>query len=261
MNVLIRSLAKRPGFAGVIIGTLALGIGANTALFSVAKAVVFTPLPFRNPDAVVHIFEGGPGDRYRPGTEQSFISVRSGTFHDWKAQSTAFERIAATRTKQVMLTGGDRSVVVDGFSVGEGLFELFGVSPLLGRYFSTEDYTADSRVIVLSYRLWQDRYAGDAAIVGRDVLIDNAPHRVIGVMPAGFYPSRWYEPQFWLPLRWDSATKYSRVLWGLIVYGRLKEGVTLAQAQAEMDRVAANIRTAYPADYPATGARTTPMSL
>jgi putative ABC transport system permease protein len=245
----MRSLARRPGFAAVIVITLTLGIGANTAIYSVAKAVVFTPLPFREPDAVVHIFEGSISDRYQAGGENSFISVRAGTFHDWQERSRSFERIAASRPKQAMLNGAGKAVLEEGFLAGEGLFEIFGVSPLVGRYFTRDDYSGDSRVVVLSHRLWRERYNGNPSIVGQDILIDNAAHRVIGVMPAGFYPSRWYEPQFWLPLRWEPASKYSRVLWGLIVYGRLKHDVTLAQAQAEMDQVAAQIREAYPADY------------
>jgi putative ABC transport system permease protein len=256
----MRSLAGRPGIATVILITLALGIGANTAIYSVAQAVIFTPLPFREPDAVVHIFEGSTQDRYQAGRENAFISVRGGTFHDWEQRSQSFERIAASRQKQVVLNADGRAIVADGVLAGEGLFEIFGVLPLLGRYFTAEDYSGDSRVVVLSHRLWQEQYNGDASIVGRDILIDNAAHRVIGVMPAGFYPSRWYEPQFWLPLLWDPATKYSRVLWGLIVYGRLKRDVTLPHAQAEMDHVAAQIREEYPADYKNMSAVVAPVA-
>jgi putative ABC transport system permease protein len=249
MRPLIRSIASRPGFAAIILITLALDIGANTAVYSIAKAVVFTPLPFREPDAVVHLFEGSIRDRYQPGRENSFISVRGGSFHDWQERSRSFERIAASRPKQVILNASGRAVVADGFLAGEGLFEIFGVSPVLGRYFTVEDYSGDSRVVVLSHELWREQYNEDLSIVGQHILIDNVEHTVIGVMPAGFYPSRWYEPQFWLPLRWEPATKYSRVLWGLIVYGRLKHDVTLAEAQADMNQVAAQMREAYPADY------------
>lgn len=249
MKAYVRRLTQRPALAGIVIATLALGIGANTAIYSVAKAVVFTPLPFREPAAVVHIFEGGLRDRYQPGQENSLISVRGGTFHDWQQQATSFERIAAVRLKQVMFTGTDRAVATEGALAGEGLFELLGVPPLLGRYFSKDDHTNDGHVVVLSHRLWSERYNGDAAMVGRNISIDNASYRVIGVMPKGFYPARWYEPQFWLPLQWDPATKYSRVLWGMIVYGRLKPGVTLDQAQADLDLVSSRLRTQYPADY------------
>jgi putative ABC transport system permease protein len=249
MKAYVRRLAQRPGLAGIVIATLALGIGANTAIYSVAKAVVFTPLPFREPDAVVHIFEGGLRDRYQPGDENSLISVRGGTFQDWQQQARSFDRIAAVRLKQAMFTGTDRGVAIDGVLAGEGLFELLGVPPLLGRYFSMGDYANDGHVVVLSHKLWIERYNGDIAIVGRNISIDNASYRVIGVMPKGFYPARWYEPQFWLPLQWVPATKYSRVLWGLIVYGRLKPGVTLDQAQADLDLVSSRLRAQYPADY------------
>jgi len=247
-NVLIRSLARRPSLSLTIVLMLALAIGANTAIYSVAKAVILTPLPFPDPDRVVHIFEGSDQDRYQPGRENSLISVRGGSFQDWREQCHSFESMAAARLSQSIL-GGEHAIVVDSLLAADGFFATLGVRPELGRYFDSQDYAGDTRVVVLSHRLWSERYNSDPSVIGRDVTIDGAAQRVIGVMPAGFYPSRWSEPQLWSPLRWDPATKNSRVLWGHIVYARLKPGVTLSEAQAEMDLVSSHIRAAHPQDY------------
>ena len=257
---LIRSILRRRGLSLTIVLMLALAIGANTAIYSVAKAVILTPLPFPDPDRVVHLFEGSERDRYQPGRENSFISVRGGTFQDWREQCHSFQSMAAARLSQSTL-GKDQPTVVDSLLAGDGFFETLGVQPQLGRYFNAEDYAADgARVVVLSHRLWTERYNSDTSIVGRELVIDGAAQRVIGVMPVGFYASRWSEPQLWIPLRWDPATKNSRVLWGHIVYARLRESVTLGQAQAEMDLVASHIRAAHPDDYDHMSAVVAPVA-
>ena len=260
LTILTRSLLRRPGLSLMIVTMLALAIGSDTAIYSVAKAVILTPLPFPEPDRVVHLFEGGERDRYQPGRENGFISVRGGTFHDWREQCHSFERIAAARMAQSLL-GGDHAIVVDSLLAGDGLFETLGVPPELGRYFNADDYASSgSRVVVLSDRLWREHYGADVSIVGRDIVIDGGATRVIGIMPPGFYPSRWNDPQLWQPLRWDPATKYSRALWGHITYARLKDGVTLEQAQAEMNLVTARIRDQHPEDYDHMSAVVAPVA-
>jgi predicted permease len=246
---LLRSLFRRPGLSLIIITMLALAIGANTAIYSVAKTVVLTPLPFRDPDRVVQIFEGGERERYVAGGENYLSTARAASFQDWREQCRSFESIAAVRTGQALI-GGDQPAVADSVVAGDGLFETLGVAPQIGRYFNTRDYAADApSVVVLNHRLWNERYNADPSIIGRDILIDGASFRVIGVMPAGYYPTRTVEPQLWLPLRWEPATKYSPTFWGHIIYARLKAGVTLEQAQAEMSLVAAHTRLAYPRYY------------
>lgn len=249
MPQIIRSLAKRPTSSALIVIMLALAIGANTAIYSVAKAVVFAPLPFPKPEQVVLIFESAVGDRFQPGVNNT-ITVRPGTFQDWRAQSRSFASMAAAQTTQATIMQGDRASVADGFLAGDGFFETMGVFARFGRYFTPDDYVAGSPVVVLADRFWRERYNADPNIIGRDIVFDGAAHRVLGVMPAGFLPTRHgNDPQFWLPLRWTAATKYSRDLWGHLVYARLKDGITPAQAQSEMDGVTARMRAAYPGVY------------
>jgi MacB-like periplasmic core domain len=199
---------------------------------------------------LVHIFEGYAGERFHPGVD-NLITVRPGVYQDWREQSQYFEKMAAIEYTQATLMDRDRASVTDGFLVDDGFFGTLGVPARLGRPLMASDYAADgSPVVVLADRLWHEGYNADASVVGRDIVLNGASHRVVGVMPPGFLPTRsGRDPQFWLPLRWDPATKYSRVLWGNRIYARLKARVTLAQAQAEMDRVAARIRAAHPDDY------------
>jgi putative ABC transport system permease protein len=228
---------------------LALAIGANTAIYSVAKAVVFAPLPFPQPQQLVLIFEGERGERFQPGVPMN--SVRPGTFQDWHDQSRSFERMAAVFYARETIVNGESTAVLDGFRVSEGFFETLGVGPRLGRYFTARDYAEEGQpIVVLADRLWRQYYNADPAIVGREIVLNGASHRVIGVMPSGFLPTiSGNDPQFWIPLRWDPATKHSFTTWGMNVYARLNNGVTIAQAQAEMETVTARMRAAHPRDY------------
>jgi putative ABC transport system permease protein len=245
----LRMLRTSLGFSSIAIAVLALGIGAATAIYSVAKAVIFAPLPFAKPDRLVHIFEGSADARYQPGGENIMSSVRNGVFQDWLEQARCFDDMAAVNKAQSILMVGDRTFVVDTFLAGDGFFKTLGVPARLGRVFMPADYAEGSRVVVLADRIWREQFDADPSIVAREVVLDGASYRVVGVMPPGFLPTRnERDPQVWFPLRWDPAAKFSRVLWGNAIYARLKDGVTLQQAQSEMDRVAAQIRTAHPGD-------------
>lgn len=246
----IRQLRKSPGFSIAAIVILTLGIGATTAIYSVAKAVVFAPLPFPHPDRLVELFQGWKDGRYEPGRENilNVMSVRNGLFTDWRERARCFESMAATQRKQVILMAGNRTAVVEAFLVGDGFFETLGVPARLGRHFTASDFAADeSPIVVLADRMWRAQYNADPSMVGRDIVLDGAATRVVGVMPPGFLPTRnERDPQLWLPMRWDPAAKYNRQSWGNRVYARLNSGVTLQQAQAEMDRVDVQLRSAYP---------------
>jgi predicted permease len=241
-------LLEQKLFSAVPVLTLALGIGATTAIYSVAKAVVFAPLPLPEPDRVVQIFQGFQNARYEAGSENTgMMSVRNGLFQDWRERSRSFQNMAAYQTRQVILRSRDRTEVVDSFLAGDGFFATLGVSARLGRVFNDADYAEGARVVVLADRFWRAEYGADPSVVGREIVLDGAAYRVVGVMPPGFLPTRWErDPKLWLPLNWDPATKYSRTAWGNLVYARLKTGVTRRQAQAEMDSVDRQMRIVYP---------------
>jgi predicted permease len=248
LRQLTRSLFHRAGSSTLIILMLAFAIGANTAIYSVAKAVIFAPLPFPRPDRLALIFES-EGGRFTPGVPM--ISVRPGTFQDWHDQSQSFESMAAVQNMRATIMDADRASVTDGFRVGEGFFETLGVPARWGRYFTPSDYApGGGPVVILADRFWRSRYNADPGIIGREIVLNGASNRVVGVMPPGFLPTiSGNDPQYWVPLRWDPATKYSFVVWGFAVYARLKDGVTLAQATAEMEGVTAHMRAAHPNDY------------
>jgi len=246
----IRQLRKFPIFAVTAITILALGIGASTAVYSVAKAAIFAPLPFPSPDRMVLVFEAWLGERFQPGVS-NLITVRPGVYQDWREHSHCFKSMAAVQHTQATIMDGDRASVADGLLVDDDFFPTLGVPARLGRYLIPSDYgTNGSRAVVLADRIWRSRYNADRSIVGREITLNGAGYRVVGVMPPGFLPTgSGSDPQFWLPLRWDPATKYSFVLWGNRVYARLNDGVTVAQAQAEMDTVATRMRAARAGDY------------
>ena len=246
----LRLLRKKFAFSLIAISVLALGIGANTAVYSVAKGVVFAPLPFPQPDRLVLIFEAERGTEFQPG-RRNLISVRPGVFQDWRDQLRSFETIAAVHDLRATILDGDHASVSYGYRVGEGFFETLGVPARLGRNFNAADYAADGGpIIVLAHRLWRERYNADPSIIGRDIVLDGAAHHVIGIMPPGFLPTAFgNDPQFFIPLRWQPASKYSFVQWGYVVYARLKAGVTLAQAQSEISVLSPHMRAAHPGDF------------
>jgi putative ABC transport system permease protein len=258
----IRILRKQGGFTATVVLTLALGIGANTAIFSVVHAVILKPLPFHDPDRLVHIWESHPkGERYQWGSKTNYITVRPGTYQDWRAQSRSFASITGYFYRGVLLTDGAQAEELGAHEVDDGFFEALGVSPLLGRTFSSDDFAAaDGRAVLLSYELWQKRFAGDRGIIGRTISLDGVVHSVIGVMPDGFYATRWDKPKLWLPLHWDPQLRQSRVKWGMTTFARLKPGVSLQQAQTEMDVISDRMAHEYPNDYDDMSAVVTPVS-
>jgi len=241
----LRMLAGKPGFSAIIVLTLALGIGANTAIFSVVNSVLLKPLPFRDADRLVHIWESNLArDRYQWGSARGFIVVRPGTFFDWKSQAQSFESITAVASFSAMLGGVERAESLTGQEVDEAFFDTLGVKPELGRVFQPDDFQSGSRVVILSHTLWQTRFAADRAIVGKAITLDNVAWTVVGVMPEGFYQVRWAVPLLWRPLVIDPEVKYSRVLWKFFTFARLKPGLTFEQAQHEMDVVGDRIKIA-----------------
>jgi len=235
----IRELAKNPGFALVATLTLALGIGATSAIFSVIDGVLLRPLPYLAPDLLVRVHETVP--------QYGRFSVAPGNFLDWRRENQVFERIAAFSPGSGTLTDGDTVERVSNAEVSFDLFEVLGVPPMLGRGFSPEeDAPGRNGVIVLSHGAWQRRFGSDPGVLGRTVTLDGASMTVVGVMPPDFYfPSR--QTELWSPLALDPADA-PRGAHYLGVVARRKPEVSLASARAEMETIAKRLAERFPAN-------------
>ncbi|MGA8509197.1 MAG: ABC transporter permease [Candidatus Sulfotelmatobacter sp.] len=241
-----RRLRKSAGFSLVAVTTLALGIGANTAVFSVVDQVLLHPLPFPDSDRIVKVsqtFEGISTDDASPAN-----------YLDWVSQSQVFAEMAASRGWQGSLSAGDRPERIIGMMTTSSFFPLFGVGPILGRGLEASDARpGNDHVVVLGYGLWQRYFAADRAIVGRDVRLNGEQYTVVGVMPPNFSPDEYGE--LWLPSPWGVPThamapdKDPRQFRGrnyLDVWARLKPGVTVRQARAELDTIGRRLERQYP---------------
>jgi predicted permease len=232
----LRLLAKSPAFTAIAIVTLSLGIGANTAIFSVINAVVLRPLLYRNPEQLVTILH----DNAKP--------VAPANYFDLAAQNQSFERIAAAQWWEPNLAGTDQPEHLRGLQLTGQMFQLLGVTPELGRTFNAdEDQPGREHVVVLSHRLWQRRFGGDANVIGRQATFDGESYTVIGVMPADFQFAPFWatNAELWSPLNL-AARANDRGGQSLRVFARLKPGVTRSSAQAEVATIFRRLEEAYP---------------
>jgi len=237
----VRMMVKNPGFSFVAVLTLALGIGANTAIFSIVNAVLLQPLPFSEPDKLIWVW-----GNIRNGGRSASVSPLD--YLDYRAQNTSFEQFAATFTVPAPfnLTGSGEPERLQGAVVTGNFFQALGVNPTLGQTFLLEnEEPGRDQVVVLSHRLWKQRFAGDPSLIGKTLTLDGKTFEVIGVMPAGFNFPRGAE--LWTPMNFEiSPGMKQRKAHFLRPIGRLKPGVTLAQAQIDMDSIASNLETQYP---------------
>jgi len=236
----LRVLLKSPGFTAVAILTLALGIGANTAIFSVINAVLLQPLRFREPERLVMIWEDASDIGFPQNTPAP------ANFVDWKAQNRTFEEMAATADRSYNLTGDGEPEKVEAKAVTANFFAVLGVRPALGRAFAPgEDVPGAAGIAVISYGLWQSRYGGERNIVGRSISLDSAKYTVVGVMPAGFqFLDR--EVSLWVPLALTPKDWAARGSHFLNVVGRMKPGLTVEQANADIQTVTRSIAHDHP---------------
>ena len=235
----IRNLLKNPTFAITALLTLAIGIGANTTIFSFVNGILLRPLPYADSDRLVVINETA----LKRGIPSMSISFPN--FLDWRAQNHVFEDIAAYGLSSTFyLTGAGEPERVRGKAVSQGTFEILRVAPILGRTFiPEEDRPKDDGVVILGHDLWQRRFAGNSQIVGQNVILNSRSRTVVGVMPPGFkFPE---DAELWVPLGLDT-TMFTRTDHGLSCIARLKEGVGLNQAQAEMEVIARRIEEQNP---------------
>jgi putative ABC transport system permease protein len=247
----LRMLLKHPLVTAIAVITLALGIGANTAIFSVVNAVLLNPLPFREPDRVVALWESVPN--------QGRSRVTPANFHDWKKQNTVFEDVASFGRNSLTLTGDGEPEQLVGARVSSGYFAVIGVEPIIGRSFTAEEYElGKGRVVILGHALWQRRYGGDRNIINRNITLDDMPYTVVGVMPRGLYPVSPLNPgritfdeqeqNFWLPMSFTAEWAAARSAHVLGVVARLKQGVTKEQATAEMNAIGRRLEKEYVAN-------------
>ncbi|HYY56574.1 MAG TPA: ABC transporter permease [Pyrinomonadaceae bacterium] len=241
----LRTLSKTPGFTLAAVLALALGIGANSAIFSVANAVLLKPLPYSEPERLVMIW----GDLFKPGLDE--IGASAPEFNDYREQGHVFESLACYTEGGFNLSGEGEPERISGAYVSADLFPLLGVGPTLGRTFAVEeDQPGRDQVVVLSHSLWQRRFAADRSIVGKTVGINGKSMTVVGVMPSAFqFPDR--EVEIWKPLALDAEdrSEQSRGSHYLNVIARLKPGVSVEQAQAEIKGIAERIRQQHPDQY------------
>jgi len=248
-----RMLLKNPGFTLIAVLTLALGIGANAAIFSVINGVLLRPLAFLDPERLFMLWTDNPS--WRLGFHE--IPATPADLPEWRATATSFEQIAAFQTNPADLSDGGGPERVGGVDVSANLLPLLGVQPLLGRHLSAEEeQPGRDRVAIISYALWQRRFGGDAEILGKTITVNRVPRMIVGVMPEGFHfpgatemPRVYNLPEkadLWTPLARDAKFWEKRMQRGLIVIGRLKAGVTQAKAQTEMDSLAARQARDYP---------------
>jgi putative ABC transport system permease protein len=249
-----RMLVKTPGFTLVVVITLALGVGANTAIFSVINGVLLRPLAFHDPDRLFMLWTDSPA--WSIGFHE--LPATPADLPEWRANATSFEQIAAFVSYPGNLSDTGEPERVSWVQASANLLPMLGVQPLLGRHFSTEEeQPGRDSVAIISYALWQRRFGGDAEILGKTIMLNGFSTTVVGVMPEGFHfplatemPQPYHLPEktdLWTPMARDAGYWQNRTSRPPVpIVGRLKAGVTQAQAQAEMDGIAARQATAYP---------------
>ena len=232
----LRWLRKNPGFTLLSVLMLAVGIGVNTAMFSVINAVLLRPLPYAEPDRIVWMNESGPEIQNRMVSYPNFV--------DWRARNQVFESMSTFRGWWVNITGTDRPESVSSRMVTSDYFKVMRATPLMGRDFTPEDDKPGAApVTLISYGTWQQRFAGDPNVVGKDILLDDKPHTIIGVMPESFVHQG--PPPLWVlmgPMDWKDRD----VRIGGNVIARLKPGVTIEQARSDMNRIAQELLQEHP---------------
>jgi putative ABC transport system permease protein len=246
----LRVLAKHPGFTFIAVLTLALGIGANTAIFSVVNALLLRPLPFDNLDRIVAVFE--------KTSEAPRNEAAAANYFDWRDQNQVFEHIGMYRWWGTNLTGVDMPERVQGFLITANFFDVLGARPALGRGFTPEEeQPGQDRVVILNHGFWQRRFGGDPGIIGRPVSLDGVIRTVVGIMP----PDYNYPPggELLAPLALTPQQKQSRRNHTYLAVARLKPGVSIEQARTEMDAIAGRLEQQYPQTNTGWGAAVFPL--
>jgi putative ABC transport system permease protein len=252
----LRVLRKSPGFSVVAVLVLALGIGANTAIFSVVNAVLLRPLPFDDPSGIVHVWHVPPPKQF-PGMTR--FSVSAANYVDWRQQNHVFEHMAIYSGASMNLTGNGKPEYVRAVAVSSDFFSVLGTKPILGRTFvQGEDQMGQQHEAVLTYAFWKSRFGGDRSIVGRQITMNDEAYTVVGVMgPEFMYPA--WEQKLWVPLAWTPKEAAVRGEHHSMVIARLKHRTDIKQAQAEMSAISERLARQYPEDDKDWGALVVPL--
>lgn len=250
-----RVLVKSPAFSLVAIIVLALGIGANTAIFSVVNAVLLRPLPFRDPERLVQIWHVPPPQSF-PGMKM--FSVSAANYVDWHSQNDVFERMAIYTFASFNLSTKDHPDAVQAAAVSSDFFPVLQVQPFLGRVFAPEeDQPGHNNVVILQRSFWQSHFAGDQNIVGQKIRLNSQSYTVIGVMDSRFRFPGWAD--IWTPMGWTDQERAVRGEHHYQVIARLKPGIDRKRAQAEMDTISQRLAQQYPEDDTGWGAVVVPL--
>jgi putative ABC transport system permease protein len=245
----VRRLLHSPGFTAIAVITLALGIGANAAIFSFVNAVLLKPLPYPDPERIVSVGEKLPDGFSNPISTLNFL--------DWERQNRCFQFLSAIAFDKVTMTGPDRPEEFNVHRVSASYFKVLGVGATLGRTFAVgENEDGNDREVVLSNRIWRSRFSGDPKIIGRKITLDAKNYTIIGVLPANSEFDRTWAVM-WLPLAFTPANTTRNYHW-LYAIARLEPGVTLKQARAEMDTIGAGIAALYPDSNKGIGVKVDP---
>ncbi|HLN58437.1 MAG TPA: ABC transporter permease [Thermoanaerobaculia bacterium] len=253
-----RTLRGSPGFTAIVLTTIALGIGANTAIFSVVNAVLLRPLPYARPQRLIAAYQTMPNQ----GISSNGVSYLN--FSDWAEQARSFDALGAIRMHDFTLTGRGEPALVAAGTVTSNVFALLGSRPLLGRGLVLSDDAPDAApTAVLTERLWRERFGADPAVLGKTVHLDQRPFTIVGVMPALFMtPPNVPPAELWTPLPKDPVFDDLRQKRGghyLTIVGRLKDGVSIAGAQAELATIAQGLARRYPKENEGWGVRLVPL--
>src|SRR6266568_2952537 len=251
----LRTLSKNPGFTAVAVLTLALGIGANSAIFSLVNAILLKPLPYAHSERLVMAWE-----KVRlPSYQNDRNDPAPGNFVDWQKQNTVFQDMAAIRYRSFNLTGEGEPVRVEGEGVSASVFPMLQVNAVLGRVFTPDEDRPGVRVVLMSHALWVSRFGARPEIVGKTILLDGESYEVIGILPEGFhFPDP--DDQLWVPAAFTPSERVNHGSHYLRVVAELKPEINLPQARAQMDAIARHLAEQYPDTNTGVGVTLVPLS-
>ena len=255
----LRVLWRAPSFTLSVAGVLALAIGANAAVFSIVDAVLLRPLPYERPDDLVRLFHVPPQNAF-PGMKR--FSVSAANFYDWKREARSFEAMAIYRTRGFTLTGAGQAETVTAGAVGNDFFEAVGTPPAMGRTFADdEDAPSHAHVVILSHGFWTSHLGAAPDAIGRSLTLDDEAYTIVGIMPPAFSITAWgaAASDLWVPLAYTDAQRLVRDNHNSAVIARLKRGVSVARAQAEMETLSRRLEQDYPKENTGWGATVIPL--